>query len=103
MFAVIDVNLWADGEKTHLELAAPMEVPSMLHILVAQGIVGVSPHALGLTPCLHEPWHWNPLCLPLTWQQEMNNPRLMGAFVRHYTRSFSDASWQCPDAAPLTR
>ena len=102
LMAVIDVHLWLQGNNVRMDLARP-EVPSFLEELVVQGQVGVSPYALGLVPCRHEPWHWNPFSLPLIWRQEMNCVPHINAFAQHYVRSMRDTSWQCPDAAHLLR
>lgn len=102
LIAVIDVNLWLRGNKVRMDLAAP-QVPPFLEVLVAHGLLGITPHGLGLVPCDHEPWHWNPFCLPLVWRQEMNSIPVFNAFVQGYSRSLQDPSWQCPDAARLMR
>jgi len=102
LIAVIDVHLWLRGNKVRMDLATP-QVPRFLEVLVAHGLLGITPHGLGLVPCNHEPWHWNPFCLPLVWRQEMNSIPHFDAFVRRYSRSLQDSSWQCPDAARLMR
>ena len=102
--AVIDVHLWqADNGSVRFDMALPFQ-SSMLHPLIAQGLRGVSAHGLGLTPCRHEPWHWNPFCLPLIWQPEMDNMDVFRAFSRRYYRYLTEeTSWQCPDAALVMR
>lgn len=97
--AVIDIHMWLQGDKVRMELATA-QIPAFLRLFVVQGLQGVTPHALGLVPCKHEPWHWNPFCLPLIWQQEMNTEHF-NAFAQRYARSLQDLSWQCPDAALL--
>lgn len=102
LIAAIDVHLWMWQDKVRMDLATP-QVPPFLQALVVQGLLGVTPHGLGLVPCKHEPWHWNPFCLPLTWQEEMNSLPHFDAFVQRYGRALRDSSWQCPDAALLMR
>lgn len=102
IMASIDVHLWLKEEKVHMELAYP-EVPAFFLVLVAQGLKGVTPHGVGLTPCEHEPWHWNPFCLPLVWQEEMDSMPHFTAFAKRYSGILRDSSWQCPNAARLMR
>src|SRR4051812_29517383 len=103
LFGIVDVHLWRSGQNIRMEFATTLNIPPMFHTLIAQGVLGISPLALGLTPCSHEPPRWNPFCLPLTWQQEMNDRVRMDVIVRRYARTFEDPSWQCPDAALLMR
>jgi len=96
--ALVDVHLWLQGDNVRFELAT-QHVPPFLELFVAQGLFGVAPQAVGLVPCEHEPWHWNPFCLPLIWQQGMNSLPDINAFMHDYVHKLEDSSWQCPDAA----
>jgi hypothetical protein len=100
LMAVIDVHLWLQDDVVRMDLVSP-EVPPFLQALALQGSLGVTPHAVGLVPCSHKPWHWNPFCLPLVWQQEMNSTPHFDVFTRRYARVLQDSTWQCPDAARL--
>jgi hypothetical protein len=100
----VDVNVWSQGEAVRIELASPNIPPilqRMVMPMIIQGLMGVTPHSVGLTPCSHEPWHWNPFSLPLVWQQPMNDRRVFERFAQAYAELLKEKSWQCPDAAQL--
>jgi len=79
LMVAIDVFLWKDGELVRMELAnvnMPPTLKSMFEAIIAQGLEGIPPRALSLTPCLHVPWHWDSLCLSLAWEEETCSPRI---------------------------
>lgn len=106
MMAAIDVHMWKDGENVKLELAnvnLPPSFKAMFEVLIVQGINGLPPRALGLTPCRHEPWHWDSMCLTLVWQQTMDDSARFQPFTARYARLLKNTSWQCPGAVQMTR
>lgn len=106
VMAAIDVHMWKDGESVKLELAnvnLPPQLRAMFEVLITQGLKGLPPRALGLTPCRHEPWHWESMCLTLVWRREMDDYARFRLFTTRYARLLEDKSWQCPDAVQMTR
>lgn len=100
VLVIVDVNLWLHGGKVRMDIVT-QPVPPILELLARQGRAGVSVHGLGLIPCDHTPWHWNPFCLPLVWQPEMDSRPHFDALAKRYNRMLEDTTWQCPDAARI--
>ena len=101
MITSIDVNMWTRGEGVQMEF--PTDPPSMVRAMMEplmRRSAQVPPHALGLTPCVHDQ-HWTPFSLPLFWEQSMNSVSVFGRIVQQYSVLLEDRRWQCPDSEQL--
>lgn len=102
LLVYVDAHLWLQGDVVRMEMPGA-HVPPFLMFWVAQGLIGVTPHGVGLVPCNHEPWHWNPFALPLVWQPDMVPGPSMNHLADRYYALLLDPSWQCPDAVRFLR
>jgi len=98
IIARIDVNAWRSSDKVYFEIVSAGDDPlELLSQLTDVGPRGVSPLAIGLVPCRHSKGHWNPMCMPLVWQQSMNNLDKFDVLMRRYVKALDQPGWQCPD------
>jgi hypothetical protein len=99
--AVVDVHAWVEGSMIKLELATATGYPPVLEQFVRAGKRGRTPFALGLIACHHDGVHWNGFCLPLIWQQSMNDLGRFTKLASDYGKLLKDRAWQCPDAQQI--